>query len=143
MPPFASLTDQERWDVVAYTLTLHTTPEQIAYGQTVFESNCADCALDFFKDQTGMAALSVDDLVLLLKNGGDKLNGTLSDDDLYAAAAYLRTLTFAASSPTPEPATVTPTVAVAEATPSAAPVEILRPQSRGTREHRQPNRRLP
>ena len=130
MPPFASLTDQERWNVVAYALTLHTTPEQVAYGQTVFESNCADCALDFFKDQTEMAALSADDLVLLLKSGNDKvtaLNGTLSDGDLYAAAVYLRTLTFAASSPTPEPATVTPTLAAAEATPSAAPVESATP----------------
>ncbi|HSQ40344.1 MAG TPA: c-type cytochrome [Anaerolineales bacterium] len=123
MPPFASLNDQERWDVVAYSLSLHTTPEQIAHGQTVFESNCADCSLDFFKNQTEMAALSADDLVLALKSGSDKvtaLDGNLSDDDLYAAAAYLRTLTFAASLPTPEPATVTPTVAAAEATSSAA-----------------------
>jgi mono/diheme cytochrome c family protein len=28
MPPFASLNDQQRWDVVSYVLTLHTTPEQ-------------------------------------------------------------------------------------------------------------------
>jgi len=32
MPPFASLSDQERWDVVAYALTMHTTPEQIERG---------------------------------------------------------------------------------------------------------------
>ena len=130
MPAFASLNDQQRWDVISYALTLHTTPEQVAHGQSVFESNCADCALDFFKDQAGMAALSADDLVLALKTGSDKvtaLNGTLSDDDLYAAAAYLRTLTFAASSPTPEPATVPPIVAATEATPSAAPGESTTP----------------
>ncbi len=130
MPPFASLTDQERWDVAAYALTLHTTSEQIAQGKTIFESNCPDCALDFFKDQTAMAALSADDLMLLLKSGSDKvtaLNNNLSDDDLYAAAAYLRTLTFAASTPTPEAATATPTVASAEATPSAAPAESTTP----------------
>ena len=121
MPPFASLTDQERWDVVAYALSLHTTPEQIAHGQSVFESNCADCALNFFQDQTGMSALSADDLVLLLKSGSDQvtaLKGNLSDNDLYAAAAYLRTLTFAAPTPTPEVATAAPTVASAEATSS-------------------------
>lgn len=130
MPPFASLNDQQRWDVVAYALTLHTTPEQIAHGQTVFESNCADCSLDFFKNQTEMAALSADDLVLALKSGSDKvtaLKGNLSNDDLYAAAAYLRTLTFAASSPTPKPVTVTPTIAAAETTPSAAAIDATTP----------------
>lgn len=122
MPPFASLNDQQRWDVVAYALSLHTTPEQVAQGQSIFESNCANCALDFFKDQTAMSALSADDLMLLLKSGSDKvtaLSGNLSNDDLYAAAAYLRTLTFAAPTPTPEPATATPTLASAEATPVA------------------------
>jgi mono/diheme cytochrome c family protein len=121
MPPFTSLSDQERWDVVAYALSLQTNAEQIAQGQMVFESNCAGCSLDFFKDQAGMAALNADDLVLLLKGGSDKvtaLSGNLSDDDLYAAAAYLRTLTFAAPTPTPEPATPAPTVAAVEVTPS-------------------------
>lgn len=130
MPPFNSLTDQERWDVITYALTLHTTPEQVAYGQSVFESNCANCPLDFFKNQTEMAAVSAGDLVLLLKSGNNKvtaLSGVLSDDDLYAAAAYLRTLTFAASSPTPEPVTPTPTLATPEATPSAALTESTTP----------------
>ncbi|MFZ5857006.1 MAG: c-type cytochrome [Chloroflexota bacterium] len=137
MPPFASLTDQERWDVVAYALTFHTTPEQVAQGQSVFETNCAGCSLDFFKDQTEMAALSTDDLVRLLKNGGDKvtaLSGNVSDDDLYAAAAYVRTLTFAVTlpTPTPEPVTPTPTVAAPEATPSAAAEESVTPAAAGT-----------
>lgn len=137
MPPFASLTDQERWDVVAYALTFHTTPEQVARGRSIFEANCSDCSLDFFKDQTEMAALSADELVQLLKNGSDNvtaLNGELSDDDLYAAAAYLRTLTFAVTlpTPTPEPATVTPTVAATEATPSAAALESVTPAAAGT-----------
>jgi mono/diheme cytochrome c family protein len=135
MPPFASLTEQERWDVVNYALTLHTTPEQIAHGQSVFESNCAKCPLDFFKDQTAMSTLSADELVQLLKNGGDKvtaLSGTLSDDDLYAAAAYLRTLTFFAPTPTPEPPTATPTVAAPETTPAAAGTDSTTPVAAGT-----------
>lgn len=137
MPPFASLTDQQRWDVVAYALTFHTKAEQVAQGQSVFEANCAGCSLDFFKDQTEMAALSADDLVQLLKNGSDKvtaLSGNLSDDDLYAAAAYLRTLTFAVTlpTPTPEPVTPTPTAAAPEATPSAAAEESVTPAAAGT-----------
>ncbi len=137
MPPFASLTDQERWDVVAYALTFHTTAEQVAQGQSVFETNCAGCSLDFFKDQTEMAALSADDLVRLLKNGNDKvtaLSGDVSDDDLYAAAAYLRTLTFAVTlpTPTPEPVTPTPTVAAPEATPNASADGTETPVAEGT-----------
>jgi mono/diheme cytochrome c family protein len=137
MPPFVSLTDQQRWDVVAYALTFHTTAEQVAQGQSVFETHCAECPLDFFKDQTEMAALSADDLVQLLKNGSDKvtaLSGNVSDDDLYAAAAYLRTLTFAATlpTPTPEPPTPTPTVAAPEATPSVAAAESVTPIAAGT-----------
>ena len=47
MPPFSSLNDQERWDVVSYALTLHTTAEEIEKGKTIFESSCADCAEKF------------------------------------------------------------------------------------------------
>lgn len=62
MPPFASLSDQERWDVVAYALTLHTTPAQIEEGKSLFEANCADCAKNF-SNQTMMSALSENDLI--------------------------------------------------------------------------------
>ena len=48
MPPFASLNDQERWDVTAYALSLHTTPEQIEHGKKLFEENCADCPASYF-----------------------------------------------------------------------------------------------
>ena len=57
MPPFASLTDQERWDVVAYALTLHTTNDQLATGKSLFEKNCADCG-NTFTSQEMMSALS-------------------------------------------------------------------------------------
>ena len=135
MPPFISLTEQERWDVVAYALTLHSSAEQIERGKSVFETNCSGCSLDFFKSQSEMAALSEAELALLLKNGSDKvtaLSGDLSDDDLYAAAAYLRTLSFAAPTPTPMPASPTPTVAAAEATPSAAGTESATPSAETT-----------
>src|SRR5215211_9283421 len=63
MPPFASLNDQERWDVVAYAMTLHTSEEEIVTGKELFETNCADCSTDFFKDQAIMSALSGVELV--------------------------------------------------------------------------------
>ncbi|MBK8782804.1 MAG: hypothetical protein IPO22_13575 [Anaerolineales bacterium] len=34
MPPFLSLSDQQRWDVVSYALTLHTTDQQVETGKS-------------------------------------------------------------------------------------------------------------
>ncbi len=128
MPPFTSLNEQERWDVISYALTLHTTPEMIEKGKTIFETNCADCA-DKFTNPEKMAALSETDLVNLIKTGGGDIppfGSDLSDQDAYAVAAYLRTLTFAPPQLAAEPATVTETpVSPETGTPSAeaAPLE--------------------
>lgn len=97
MPPFASLNDQERWDVVAYALTLHTSAEEIARGKKLFESNCAGCAADFFKNQEKMSALSAVELARIVKQGNEQVpafGAALSDDDVWAVSAYLRTLSF-------------------------------------------------
>src|SRR5258706_13708871 len=97
MPPFASLNDQQRWDVVAYVLSLHTTPEQIAKGKQIFEANCANCSTDFFKNQEKMSVLSVVDLARLIRAGNDSFpafGAKLSDDDLWAITDYLRSLSF-------------------------------------------------
>jgi mono/diheme cytochrome c family protein len=111
MPPFTSLNEQQRWDVVSYALTLHTTAEEIEKGKNILKANCSDCA-DKFKDQEKMASLSETDLVDLIKSGdGDipAFGSNLSDEDAYAVAAYLRTLTFG-------------TVGVAQAASTTAPV---------------------
>jgi len=123
MPPFSSLNDQERWDVVAYILTLHTTPEQIAKGRGLFEANCADCSTDFFKNQEKMSQLSAVELARLVRAGNDQVPAfgkDLSDDDLWALSAYLRTLSFDASPLTQGgPASPTQTLAASDAgTPS-------------------------
>lgn len=121
MPPFASLSDQERWDVVAYALTLHTTNEQLELGKTLFESNCADCGGSFTNLET-MSALSEDDLAKLIREGGGNIpafGSGFSDDEAYAVAAYIRTLSFAPP-PAPVAAAATGTPVNAEAaTPSA------------------------
>jgi len=123
MPPFHSLSDQERWDVVAYVLTLHTTPEQIERGKLLFEENCANCAVDFFRNQENMSKLSDVELARLVRQGNGQVSAfgaNLSDDDLWAVAAYLRTLsvdTAPLAQPTTVPVTQTPVAAVA-GTPS-------------------------
>jgi mono/diheme cytochrome c family protein len=125
MPPFASLSDQERWDVVAYALTLHTSEEEIAQGKELFESNCADCSTDFFRDQEKMSALSEVELARIIKQGNDQVpafGATLSEDEVWAVAAYLRTLAFdteplvsaPAASATSQAVTVTETPAKAK-----------------------------
>lgn len=97
MPAFASLNDQERWDVVAYAMTLHTSEEEIAQGKELFETNCADCSTDFFRDQEKMSALSEVELARIVKQGNDQVpafGATLSEDEVWAVSAYLRTLSF-------------------------------------------------
>src|SRR5512145_2425774 len=133
MPPFVSLSDQERWDVVAYAMTLHMSEEELARGKELFETNCANCSTDFFTDQSKMAELSEVELARIIKEGNDQVpafGATLSEADLWAVTAYLRTLSFdtaplaaaPASSATAEPASVTETPAeagtpLAEGTP--------------------------
>jgi mono/diheme cytochrome c family protein len=126
MPPFASLSDQERWDVVAYAMTLHTSQEEAAKGKELFEANCANCSTDFFKDQSKMSALSEVEMVRIIKQGNDQVQAfgsKLSDEDVWAVAAYLRTLAFdtapVVSAPaltsTPQAVTVTKTPLPAKA----------------------------
>jgi mono/diheme cytochrome c family protein len=125
MPPFTSLDEQQRWDVVAYALSLHITPDQIQKGKSLFETNCANCSTDFFTNQQKMSKLSEVDLARLIREGGEGIPAfgkNLSDDDLWAVTAYLRTLSFDTSvplaQPTVVPSTQTP-VAAAAGTPSA------------------------
>ena len=124
MPPFAGvLSEQDRWDVIAYVLTLHTKPDQLAQGKTLFESNCADCASKF-ADQEKMSVLSEADLVRIIKNGeGDipAFGKNFTDDQASAVAAYIRTLTFAPPlTPTPMAAAVsTESAAAVSGTPSS------------------------
>lgn len=121
MPPFASLNDQERWDVVAYALTLHTTNEQIELGKSLFEANCADCG-EAFSNLQMMSALSEDDLVKFVREGNGNFpafGSGFSDEEAYAVAAYIRTLTFAAPA-APVAVAATETLAATEAVTTPA-----------------------
>ena len=137
MPPFiGALSDQERWDVVAYVMTLHTTPDQIAQGKSLFDANCADCASKF-GDLQKMSTLSEADIVGIIKNGNSDIPAfgkNFTDTQAYDVAAYIRTLTVVVaaqptatevaapvSTATPAPASGTQEAsAAASETPSAA-----------------------
>ncbi len=43
MPPFSNLTDRQRWDVVAYALSLSTSNDAIATGKQIYDENCTAC----------------------------------------------------------------------------------------------------
>jgi mono/diheme cytochrome c family protein len=106
MPPFSSLSDQQRWDVIAYAISLHVTPSQLEQGKAL----CGDCA-KYFGDQKMMSALSESDLANLMRNGEGNVPAfgkDFSDEDALAVAVYLRSLTFAPpAAPTTAPATQT------------------------------------
>jgi mono/diheme cytochrome c family protein len=116
MPPFNSLTDRQRWDVIAYLYSLSSTPEIIAQGESLYQANCVSCHGEQgdgggpdaaglsahptdFTDQEFMAGISGEHLFQVISDGkspdmpafGEKL----SPDERWALAAYLRSLTFA------------------------------------------------
>lgn len=120
MPPFTSLSEQERWNVVAYAFTLHTTPGQVEQGETLFKATCADCAAKF-SDQEKMATLSGEDLIRIIRDGdGDipAFGSNFTDEEAAAVAAYLRTLTFA---PPPATPTAVPATEISTATEAGTP----------------------
>lgn len=147
MPPFVSLSDQQRWDVVAYITTLHTTKDQIQKGKRLFEENCAGCSTDYFKDQAKMSTISEVELARIIRLGNDEVKAfgaNLSDDDMWAVAAYLRSLSFESASlaqPTSAPINETPVAAnagspTAEGTPigGAAQTEVPNEATPATKE---------
>ena len=114
MPPFVSLNDQQRWDVVSYIMSLHTSDDEIQKGRKLFEANCPNCSTDFYKDQSKMSALSAIALARIVRLGNDEIQAfgeNLSDDDMWAVAAYLRSLSVdktPLTAPTVVPVTSTP-----------------------------------
>jgi mono/diheme cytochrome c family protein len=125
MPPFVgALSEQQRWDVVAYALSLHTKPADITAGKQLFEASCADCAARF-KDEARMAALSEDDIIGLMRNGEGALPAfgkDYTDEQAHAVADYIRTLTFATGPELAAAATASTAEAGSATAVSAAPV---------------------
>lgn len=116
MPPFNSLSDRQRWDVVAYSFSLSTSPEQVERGEALYQGDCASChgergegdgpeaaslgaALPDLSAQEFMAEKSAQDLFQAISLGVDSnmpaYADKLSEDDRWALTVYLRTLTFA------------------------------------------------
>jgi len=114
MPPFQSLTDRQRWDVVAYSFSLSAPRQNVLQGSQIFQAECADChgergqgdgpkASDFsvpdFTDQEFMAGKSAVDIYQSISAGAPPnmpaFSEQLSEAERWALADYLRSLSFA------------------------------------------------
>ncbi len=113
MMPFRSLTDRQRWDVVAYLYTLSSSPSQIQQGKTLYEADCASChgaqgkgdgpaaggaKMPDWRDPARLAARSASDLFQVISTGvAPTMKGyasQLSEDERWALTAYIRTLSY-------------------------------------------------
>lgn len=147
MPPFNSLSDSQRWDVVAYALSLSASPQTLAEGEALYQENCVAChgetgtgdgieadSLEVqppdLTDQERMATRSDADLFQVISAGVapamPAYANQLTEAQHWALATYLRSLTFTAS---------TGTISAGQATPNQAttvPGETQTPVITGT-----------
>lgn len=103
MPPFASLSDQERWDVVAYLYTLSAPAEVVAQGKTLFVENCVEChgedgseGVVDLRDQAFMGQRSAQDMLAIISAGHELMPAFefLNSNQQWAITAYLRQASF-------------------------------------------------
>ena len=112
MPPFASLSDGERWAVAGYALSLNVTADQLEQGEALYEAECAAC---HGPDGPG-ANLSVGRLLVdrsaeelyhtITEGAGAGMPGyaeSLSEDQRWALAAFLQRRDLTAGTSQPEP----------------------------------------
>ena len=102
MPPFSSLSDSERWDVVGYALSLSTLRSELDRGEERYAELCADChgtegekvqGGETLSDPAFMASRSLEDMAEAIANGGDTMpafQGVIDADDPWAIGAYVR-----------------------------------------------------
>jgi mono/diheme cytochrome c family protein len=140
MPPFNSLSDRERWDVVAYLYSLSTDDDFIAEGEGLFQTNCAAChgtdgdgkgpdaaglpvAATNFTDLEMMAGLSDDLLYEAISEGKGSampaFTEQLSSPEMWALTDYLRSLTFMSQAAAIDPVE-TPALEATESSEAAA-----------------------
>jgi cytochrome c553 len=147
MPPFVSLSDQQRWDVAAYALTLSTPRQTLEAGAEIYQKECAVChgkdgqggeVGPALTDPAQLANRSLAASVELIAQGRGQMPpfaGKLTADEQQAVAAFVRGLPLsaplAASAPStpPEPA---PTSSLTTDEPAAGVGTLVPPLDAGT-----------
>ncbi len=142
MPPFAgSLSDAQRWDVLAYVYTLSMPDKTIQDGKALYQTTCASCHGPTGKgdgekaaslsthpkdltDQSQMASLSANDLYAKITDGlapdMPAYNSKLGDVQRWALTNYIRSLFYTNGPATNVASAVTPAAPDTTSTPAAA-----------------------
>jgi mono/diheme cytochrome c family protein len=138
MPGFTSLNDSDRWSVVAYALSLGLEQDVLDQGEQVFQRACAECHAEDgrggesgsdltapgFQAERSLQAI-FDGITQGVAPGMPGFEASLSEEERWAAASYVRELGLQAG-----PIAAQPTTTVtAEAAPSgtAGPAETGAP----------------
>jgi cbb3-type cytochrome c oxidase subunit III len=146
MPPFNSLSDRERWDVVAYSFSLSIPQETLSQGEMLYAANCAGCHGEkgqgdgpqatglampptAFTDQARMSQKTTADFYTAITDGVPPampaFESHLNEQDRWALADYLRMIPF---SETGEPvAAAAATAQVTSAARTSASPEAVTP----------------
>ena len=148
MPAFANLTDRQRWDVVAYAMSLSAPDSLVSQGEALYQQKCVTChgqsgngdgpdasklstSPKIFTDQAFMAQSSSASLYQAISAGitpdMPAYTGTLNDNERWALTAYLRSLTFAVPQSTGNTYPAPSAIATAEPTSNAYPVAEASP----------------
>ncbi len=120
MPPFSgSLTDRQRWDVIAYVFSLSNPPQLVDEGKSIYTANCTAChgasgrgdgaqaaaaaaKVPDWSDPSRLAQFSAQDIYDAtgkgIAPGMPAFSSTLNADQTWAVVAYVRSLSFAGSS---------------------------------------------
>jgi len=142
MPPFGSLSDSQRWDVVAYAFSLSMPVEIVAQGEQLYQANCAGChgesgkgdgvdaanlSMPDLTSQAWMAERSAADFYQVISQGAEggmpAYADQLSEEERWAISSFLRGLTFAS----PEQPAESQTAPTPSGEASAQPVETAQP----------------
>ncbi len=149
MPGFRTLSERQRWDVVAYVLSLSLSSSSLQRGAEIYAQRCQSChgpegkgdgpqattlgvKISDWRSEPGiLAGYSLRDISAIIQNGlatGMPAFGEmLSETDIEATAAYIRYLSFASDSVAPAPVEdKTPTVSgTPESAVAPTPVTTL------------------
>lgn len=111
MPPFRSLDERQRWDVVAYVLSISLPQDVLSEGKELYGQLCANChgeegegssqAAGWQQDTSRLASLSLVEMVEIIAYGKGNMpayGAELDERQTFALAAYARTLSFETTS---------------------------------------------
>ncbi len=136
MPPFISLSERQRWDVLAYVYSLSTDQATLESGSQVYQANCAEChgeavegteSAPALTTPASMAAQSANELFASIphsaESGAPDFETALSARQRWSVVDFLRGLTFL-----PNPAEVASPL-LPDISPTAVPAADLGPEN--------------